>query len=117
MSILILGVKVQHFKLVISDDASLTGNSFPIVGSHGLAGSKVDGHHCLSQLMYKAKAMAITTAVPCSFSASGIIRGYHVYQRIWTPHVGEKATKVREPGNEHDRSTSNAAMQSKYTTE
>ena len=28
----------------------------------------------------------------------------HVYQRIWTPHVGEKekATTVREPGNEHD---------------
>ena len=26
-----------------------------------------------------------------------------MYQRIWTPHVGEKATTVREPGNEHDR--------------
>ena len=26
-----------------------------------------------------------------------------MYQRIWTPHVGEKATMVREPGNEHDR--------------
>ena len=27
-----------------------------------------------------------------------------MYQRIWTPHVGEKekATMVREPGNEHD---------------
>ena len=23
--------------------------------------------------------------------------------RIWTPRVGEKATMVREPGNEHDR--------------
>ena len=31
--------------------------------------------------------------------------GYHVYQRIWTPHVGEKATTVhvRESGNEHDQ--------------
>ena len=48
-------------------------------------------------------ATATATAVPCSFSASGVIRGYHVYQRIWTPHVGEKATTVREPGNEHDR--------------
>ena len=28
-----------------------------------------------------------------------IIQGYHVYQRIWTPHVGEKA------GNEHNRFT------------
>ena len=26
-----------------------------------------------------------------------------MYQRIWTPHVGEKATMVRELGNEHDR--------------
>ena len=48
-------------------------------------------------------AMATSTAVPRSFSASGIIQGYHVYQRIWTPHVGEKVTMVREPGNEHDQ--------------
>ena len=47
--------------------------------------------------------MTTETAVPRSFSASGLIRGYHVYQRIWTPHVGDKATTVREPGNEHDR--------------
>ena len=26
-----------------------------------------------------------------------------MYQRIWTPHVGEKATTVRESGNEHDQ--------------
>ena len=26
-----------------------------------------------------------------------------MYQRIWTPHAGEKATTVRESGNEHDR--------------
>ena len=50
-------------------------------------------------------AVATATAVPHSFSASGVIRGYHVYQRIWTPHVREKATMVREPGNEHDRFT------------
>ena len=34
-----------------------------------------------------------------------------MYQRIWMPHVGEKATMVREPGNEHNRSASNAVMQ------
>lgn len=39
------------------------------------------------------------------FSVPGIIRGYHVYQRIWTPFVGEKATTAREPGNEHDHYT------------
>ena len=40
-------------------------------------------------------ATATATAVPRSFSASGLIQGYHVYQRIWTPHVGEKATMIR----------------------
>ena len=34
-----------------------------------------------------------------------------MYQRIWMPHVVEKATTVREPENEHDRSASNAVMQ------
>ena len=28
-----------------------------------------------------------------------------MYQKIWTPHVGEKATTVRKSGNEHDRFT------------
>ena len=37
-----------------------------------------------------------------SFSAPDIIRGYHVYQRIWTPFIGEKAATASEPGNEHD---------------
>ena len=32
--------------------------------------------------------------IPCC------VRGYHVYQRIWAPHIGEKATTVREPDNE-----------------
>ena len=50
-------------------------------------------------------ATATTTAVPHSFSASGVIRGYYVYQRMWMPHVGEKATTVKEPGNEHNRFT------------
>ena len=48
-------------------------------------------------------ATATATAVPRSVSVSGVIRGYHVYQRMWTPHVGEKATTVREPVNVHNR--------------
>ena len=36
----------------------------------------------------------------CAFS---VLRGYHVYQRRWTPFIGEKATTAREPGNQHDR--------------
>ena len=43
-----------------------------------------------------------TTEEMNSFSVPGIICGYHVYQRIWTPFVGEKATTAREPGNQHD---------------
>ena len=46
---------------------------------------------------------ATATAVPRSFSVSGVIRGYHVYQRIWMRHVGEKATTVEKSGNEHDQ--------------
>ena len=26
-----------------------------------------------------------------------------MYQRIWTPHVGEKAMTVRESGNKHNQ--------------
>ena len=26
-----------------------------------------------------------------------------MYQRIWTPHIGEKANTIREPGNSYDR--------------
>ena len=48
-------------------------------------------------------ATATETADQHSFAVPGVIRGYHMYQRIWMPHIGEKATTVREPGNEHDR--------------
>ena len=62
---------------------------------------------------------ASATAVPRSFSASraGVIRGFHMYQTIWTPYVREKPTTAREPGNEHDRSASNRVMQSKIRDE
>ena len=39
----------------------------------------------------------LTNTIPCC------VRGYHVYQRIWSPRIGEKATTVREPDNECDR--------------
>ena len=60
-------------------------------------------------------ATANATAVLRSFSVSVVIRGYHVYQSIWTPYVGEKPATVREPGNEHNRSALNTVMQ--YATE
>ena len=31
------------------------------------------------------------------------ICGYHVYQIIWIPEIGEKLTTKRERLNEHDR--------------
>ena len=43
---------------------------------------------------------------PTFLFSIGVIRGYHVYRRIWMPHrahVGEKATMVRESGNEHNQ--------------
>ena len=46
--------------------------------------------------------MATARAATHSFSVCSIIRGYHVYQRIWSPYVGEKAMTVREPENEQD---------------
>ena len=78
----------------------------------------MDCHRCLLLLMYKAKAhrdMVETVLVvrdsngnPNSsptflFSIWGHpkISQYHIYQRIWMPHVGEKVTTVKEPGNEH----------------
>ena len=61
-------------------------NSFPIVASHGLAGSK-SGRSSLP--------VTVDVAVPLFFLASGVIRGYHVYQRIWMPHVGEEVTTLR----------------------
>ena len=41
-------------------------------------------------------------AVPCSFSASGLIQGYHVYQRMWMPHrrktnYGKRSRKWTRP--------------------
>ena len=33
----------------------------------------------------------------------GYIVGYHVYQRIWNPVIGEVAIAVKEEDNVHDR--------------
>ena len=37
------------------------------------------------------------------YEFDSLIRGYHVYQHIWTPVEGETYSCTREPGNEHDR--------------
>ena len=89
---------MQHFKPVISNDASLSGNSFPIVESHGLVGSKSGGHRCLSPLMYKAKAHS-------QFSRDIVgserwqqqlqQQSYLPFQRLWS---SEDTTCIKEYG-------------------
>ena len=37
-----------------------------------------------------------------SYEFDSFIRGYHVYQHIWTPVEGETYSCTREPGNEQD---------------
>ena len=32
-----------------------------------------------------------------------MVRGYHIYQNVWTPAVGERLQYVREEGNVEDR--------------
>ena len=32
-----------------------------------------------------------------------VIRGHHVYKRIWTPRLGEQLTLAPESDNDHDR--------------
>ena len=34
-----------------------------------------------------------------SYELDSFIRGYHVYQHIWTPLEGETYSYTREPGN------------------
>ena len=41
--------------------------------------------------------------VASSCGLVAVVRGYHVYQRIWTPFVGEKANTTLEVTNVHDR--------------
>ncbi len=53
-----------------------------------------------------------------SLRVESYVRGYHVYQRIWNPFVGEVAVAVREEGNVnaaarlHARKTSSSASHS-----
>ena len=38
-----------------------------------------------------------------TFEIDCCVRGYHVYQRLWTSTVGENLSCRREPTNENDR--------------
>ena len=92
---------MQHFKPVISNDASLSRNSFPIVASHELAGSKSgwsSGHRCLSLLMYKAKARSrygrdIVGSVRWQLQLQQ--QSYNPFQSLWS---SEDITCIKEYG-------------------
>ena len=43
--------------------------------------------------------MAVTRAL----EIESCVRGYHVYQSVWTPTIGEELQCVREPTNIIDR--------------
>ena len=41
--------------------------------------------------------------VSTDFSFDSVIRGHHIYKKVWMPSVGEVLLLVKEEGNEHDR--------------
>ena len=41
--------------------------------------------------------------VSTDFSFDSVIRGHHIYKKVWTPSVGEVLLLVKEEGNEHSR--------------
>ena len=47
--------------------------------------------------------MADSTRDLAIFCKESVVRGHHVFKRIWTPVVGEVLTVAREAGNTEDR--------------
>ena len=37
------------------------------------------------------------------FSFTAAVRGFHVYRRVWLPHLGQRLSAEREHGNAEDR--------------
>ena len=37
------------------------------------------------------------------FSLTAAVRGFHVYRRVWSPHLGQCLSAEREHGNAEDR--------------
>ena len=40
--------------------------------------------------------------VSTEFLFDSVIRGHHIYKKLWTPSVGEVLLLVKEEANEHD---------------
>ena len=50
-----------------------------------------------------AATRASTSATALSVSVHSVVRGHHVYKKIWTPYVGQMLALQQEIGNVHDR--------------
>ena len=47
--------------------------------------------------------MAEARECDIEFSFTAAIRGFHVYRREWSPHLGQRLLAVREHGNTEDQ--------------
>lgn len=46
--------------------------------------------------------MTSTAAHSTVYTQEGVIRGHHIYKRIWTPFIGEELSLQQERTNRHD---------------
>ena len=44
-----------------------------------------------------------STAEDAVYLHERVVRGHHIYKRVWSPTIGEVLQLSREEGNEHDR--------------
>ena len=56
-------------------------------------------------MITRTMASASAASTTPTFSVPCFVRGYHVYQRIWSPTVGDILITAREPDNAHDEYT------------
>ena len=62
--------------------------------------SRSDTPTCNTWLFEIENSMAASIRRRCEFQSC--IRGYHVYEAVWTPVIGEVLTCARETTNSHD---------------
>ena len=51
------------------------------------------------------KSMAGAREDDSEFSLAAAVTGFHVYRRVWLPHLGQRLSVEREHGNAEDRFT------------
>ena len=58
-------------------------------------------HHCNSTAHFLH--VYISTSDRAIYCKESVVRGHHIFKRIWTPVIGEVVTVAREAGNTEDR--------------